>query len=119
MEEALLTKEKLQQSESNLAEAQRLTHTGSWSYDVSSGTLFISPELLRIFGRSPNIEKPAEEFFSESLHPEDRPFIEEAARNAKSEGIDCEFHYRIVLPDGSIKHVHRVAHPARVESSYN
>jgi PAS domain S-box-containing protein len=111
MEEALLAKEKLQRSESNLAEAQRLTHTGSWTHDGSSEALFVSPELLRIFGRDPDSETLALEVFRGSVHPEDRPFVEDAGRNAKSKGIDYEVDHRIVLPDGSIKHVHSVAHP--------
>jgi PAS domain S-box-containing protein len=111
LEEALLAKERLQQSESNLAEAQRLTHTGSWAQDVSSGTLFTSPELLRILGRDPCSGTLALETFRDSIHPEDRPFVEEAARNAQNEGIAFEFDHRIKFPDGSIKHVHSVAHP--------
>jgi PAS domain S-box-containing protein len=111
MDEALLAKEKLQQIECNFAEAQRLTHTGSWTQDVSSGTFFTSPELLRIFGRDPHTETLTLEMFRESVHPEDRAYIEEAARNAKSVGIDFEFDHRIVLPDGSIRHVHSVARP--------
>jgi PAS domain S-box-containing protein len=111
LEETLLAKEKLQQSECNLAEAQRLTHTGSWAQNVSSGTLFTSPELLRILGLDPRSETLAVETFRDCVHPQDRPFIEQAARRAKSEGIAFEFDHRIKLPDGSIKHVHSVARP--------
>jgi PAS domain S-box-containing protein len=111
LEEALLAQEKLQQSESNLAEAQRLTHTGSWAQDVASGTLFTSPELLRIYGRDPNSGTLSLAHFVDSVHPADRPFIEDTAIKAKNEGVDFQFEHRIILPDGSVKHVHSVAHP--------
>jgi PAS domain S-box-containing protein len=110
MEEALQAKEKLQQSQSYLAEAQRLTHTGSWAHDAS-GNFVASPELLRIFGRDPDTEKPSETLLRESVHPNDRPIIDEAVRKAASKQSDFEIDHRIVLPDGSIKHVHSVAHP--------
>jgi PAS domain S-box-containing protein len=111
LKEALMAKERLQQSESNLAEAQRLTHTGSWAQDVSSGTLFTSPELLRIYGRDPNSGTLSPADFVDSVHPEDRPCVAEIARKAKNEGVDFQFNHRIILPDGSVKHVHSVAHP--------
>jgi len=103
--------EKLKQSEAYLHEAQRLGHMGSWAHNVSSGTLFASPELLRIFGRDPDEEKLTVEKFRERIHPEDRPFIEEVANKSTNEKTDFEFDYRIVLPEGSIKWVYSVAHP--------
>jgi len=77
-------------SEAYLHEAQRLGHMGSWAHNVSSGTLFASPELLRIFGRDPDEEKLTVEKFRERIHPEDRPFIEEVANKCTNEKIDFE-----------------------------
>ena len=103
--------EKLRQSEAYLREAQRLGHMGCCAHNLSSGVFFASPELFRIFGHDPEEVKPSEELFRESIHPEDRPFIEEIAKKGRSEKSDFESDHRIVLPDGSIKHVHHVAHP--------
>jgi PAS domain S-box-containing protein len=111
LKEALMAKERLQQSESNLAEAQRLTHTGSWAQDISTGALFTSPELLRIYGRDPNSGTLSLADFVDSVHPEDRPFVAQIAREARNEGVDFQFNHRIILPDASVKHVHSVAHP--------
>lgn len=103
--------ESLRQSEAYLQEAQKLGHTGSWAHKVSSGTLFASPELVRIFGRDPDEGTPTRETFLESIHPEDRRFVEDVAVKAISDKADFEVDHRIVLPDGSTKYVHSVAHP--------
>lgn len=105
-EEALL------RSESYLAEGQRLSHTGSWALDVSSRELFWSQETYRIFGFDPTETTASiNETFLQRIHPEDRPTIEDGLKAAgiqkASHGVD----YRIVLPDGSIKHIHDVVYP--------
>jgi PAS domain S-box-containing protein len=102
--------EKLRQSEAYLQESQRLGHMGSWAYNVSSGALFASPELLRIFGRDPDQEKPTVQMFRGSAHPEDRAYVEEMLNIAIREKTDFGFDHRIVLPGGSIKHVYSMAH---------
>jgi PAS domain S-box-containing protein len=103
--------QKLRQSEAYLQEAQRLGHSGSWARNLSSQAFFASPELLRIFGHDPDEEKPTWEMFRERIHPEDLPPVEQRAIKAISEKANLESNYRIVLPDGSIRHVHSVAHP--------
>jgi PAS domain S-box-containing protein len=102
--------EKLRQNEAYLQESQRLGHMGSWAYNVSSGALFASPELLRIFGRDPDQEKPTAQMFRGSTHPEDQDYVEEMLNKAMRERTDFGFEQRIVLPDGSIKHVYSMAH---------
>jgi PAS domain S-box-containing protein len=102
---------KLRRSEAYLAEGQRLSHTGSWANNFLSNTFFASPEMLRIFGHDPDQEKPTEEMFVERIHPEDRQLMLETADKARKEKTDYEFDYRIILPDGSLKHIHGVAHP--------
>jgi len=103
--------ENLRQSEAYLHEAQKLGRMGSWAQNVISGNFFASRELLRIFGRDPNEEKPTWEMLRECIHPGDRPLYVETVNKATSEKADWDFDYRIVLPDGSIKHIHAVAHP--------
>jgi PAS domain S-box-containing protein len=102
--------EKLRQSEAYLHESQRLGHMGSWAYNVSSGALIGSPELLRIFGRDPDQEKLIVEMFRGSVHPEDRAYVDETIDKAMREKTDFAFDHRIVLPGGSIKHVYSMAH---------
>jgi PAS domain S-box-containing protein len=103
--------EKLRRSEGFLAEGQRISHTGSWSWKVSSGKVTWSEEHFRIFGFDPDQTKPSLQLFLETVHPEDRSFVErsldEAVRERK--GFDLEF--RIALADGSIKHVQGVGRP--------
>ncbi|HEY4046942.1 MAG TPA: PAS domain-containing protein [Acidobacteriaceae bacterium] len=101
----------LLQSEAYLHEAQRLGRTGSWARKLPSETVFASPELLRIFGYDPGEDKPTLEMFRRRVHPEDLAINEQRAAKALSEKTNWESNYRILLPDGSIRHVHSVARP--------
>jgi PAS domain S-box-containing protein len=112
--------EKLQQSEAHLQEAQTLGRIGSWVFNIAAGTVSGSPELFRILGRDPGEEQLTKEMLSDvrslpifrtSVHPEDLPFVEDFTNKARSEVKVGELEYRIVLPDGSVKYVHSVAHP--------
>jgi PAS domain S-box-containing protein len=104
--------EDLRRSEAYLAAGQRLSHTGSWAFNVSSGDLFWSEETFRIFGFDPATKKAsvAETFFPR-LHPEDRPRIERGIKEAEAVTGSYAADYRIVLPDGSVKHIHDVVYP--------
>ena len=108
----------LQRSEAYLAEAQRLSHTGSWAWNVRTGALFWSEEIFRIYGYNPQEMGPTWTQFLERVHPEDRAQIEQRAKieTTRKEWIDSHGHFRIVLPDGTIKHLHSVAHPAKDSS---
>src|SRR6266403_161915 len=103
--------EKLRGSEAFLAEGQRISHTGSWSWNVASGKVAWSEEHFRIFGFDPDKTEPSFQLFLETVHPEDRSFIERTLDEAVHEkrGFDIEF--RIALADGSIKHVQGVGRP--------
>ena len=112
--------EKLRQSEAHLQEAQTLGRIGSWAFHVAAGTVSASSELLRIFGRDPGDQQLAKEMlgdvrshpiFLASIHPEDRPFVEEFANKIQNEKKAQELEYRIVLPDGAVKYVYSAAHP--------
>jgi PAS domain S-box-containing protein len=113
-EQELLTQE-LRRREAYLAEAQRMSHTGSWAWNVGSGALFWSREIFRIYGYNPQETGPTWEQFLARVHPEDRAQIEQRAKieTSRKEWADSLGDFRIVLPDGTIKHLHSVAHPAK------
>jgi PAS domain S-box-containing protein len=98
----------LQQSEAYLAEAQRLSRTGSFGWNVASGTLYWSRETFSILGY-PDGTKPTLDLVFQRVHPDDRPAVQEAVARASGGGDELELEHRLVLPDGSTKHVHVVA----------
>jgi PAS domain S-box-containing protein len=107
-----LQEEKLQRSEAYLAEAQRLTHTGSWAWQVAGrDALHLSEEWYRIYGFDPEDGLPAWEKRLQRIHPEDRAKWEEATDRAIGEKSDYDVEYRIVLPGGTVKYIHTVGHP--------
>ncbi|HXC62194.1 MAG TPA: PAS domain-containing protein, partial [Nitrospiria bacterium] len=103
--------EKLRHTESDLLEAQRISQTGSWKLDASSGTVTVSPQIFRIFGVSPDEDTSTPEFWFSRNHIEDRKRIQELFERSRTQKTDYEADYRIVLPDGTIKHLHAVGHP--------
>src|SRR6266851_1949760 len=108
----------LRRSEGYLAEAQKLTHTGSWAWNVRTGVLFWSREIFSIYDYEYQEMGLTWPQFLERIHPEDRPQIEQSARMEASgkEWLDSQNDFRIILPDGTIKHLHSVAHPVRDDS---
>ncbi|HWZ74936.1 MAG TPA: MHYT domain-containing protein [Candidatus Sulfotelmatobacter sp.] len=107
-----LQEEKLQRSEAYLAEAQRLTHTGSWAWQVAGGdAVHLSEEWYRIYGFDPENGPPALEERQQRTHPEDRAKWQGAIDRAIAEKSEYEVEFRILLPDGSVKHIHTVGHP--------
>src|SRR5258705_8886345 len=107
--------QELQRSEFYLAEGQRLAHMGSWAWNVRTGTLFWSEETFRIYGYSAQETGPAWEQFLQRVHPKDRAQIEQRAKMEASGKEWTESHgdFRVVLPDGTVKYLHSVAHPVR------
>jgi PAS domain S-box-containing protein len=107
-----LQEEKLQRSEAYLAEAQRLTHTGSWAWRVAGGdALHLSEEWYRIYGFDPESRPPAFEQLLERTHPEDRAKVKGAIDRAIDRKSDYEVEFRILLPDATTKYIHTVGHP--------
>jgi PAS domain S-box-containing protein len=104
--------EALRRSEGYLAEAQRLTHTGSWAWRVAGrDALHLSEEWYRLYGFDPKEGLPAWEKRLQRIHPEDRAKWQEATDRAIGEESDYEVEFRILLPDGTVKHIHTVGHP--------
>ena len=102
----------LRQSEAYLAEAQRLTHTGSWAWSpVAAQGHYWSEEMFRIFGFDPQQGLPTHEKFWRRVHPEDRNKVDEHIQRAVSHKVDYVVVHRIVLPDGTLKHVQSIGHP--------
>src|SRR6202158_3409821 len=101
--------ESLRQSEAYLAEAQRLSHTGSFGWRPSTGEILWSEETLRIF-QFDRATKPTAELVLQRVHPEDAALVKQTIERASQDGKDFEHKYRLVMPDGRIKHVHVVAH---------
>src|SRR6266404_4110676 len=101
--------EKLQQSEAYLSEAQRLSHTGSFGWRVSTGDILWSEESFRIF-QYERTTKPTEELILQRFHPEDAAFVKQTIERAAQDGKDFDFEHRLLMPDGSVKYVHVVAH---------
>src|ERR1700681_1041442 len=107
-----LQEEKLQRTEAYLAEAQRLTHTGSWAWRVAGrDALHLSEEWYRIYGFAPENGPPALEERRQRTHPEDRAKWQGAIDRAIAEKSVYEVEFRILLPGGTIKHIHTVGHP--------
>src|SRR5580692_9829238 len=107
---------KLERSEANLLESQRLVHMCSWAYDPSSRMVKFSPEVKRIYDIKSDQDIWAADFFLDRVHPEDRPVVEEIFRRAQLDKTDYDASYRIVLLDGSIKHIFSVGHPVLNQS---
>src|SRR6266446_168431 len=104
----LLTQE-LRRREAYLAEAQRLSHTGSFGWKPDSGEIVWSDETYRIFEYDHAV-KPTIDLLVQRVHPEDRPDFLKVIENASAGATQFEHTYRWLLPDGSVKHVHALAH---------
>jgi formate hydrogenlyase transcriptional activator len=105
----------LRQTEAYLAEAQSLSHTGSFGWKVATGEILWSEETFRIYEYD-RTTKPTVELIRQRVHPEDVALLKERIERASREGQDFEHEYRLLMPDRSVKHVHVVAHAARDES---
>jgi PAS domain S-box-containing protein len=102
----------LRNSGAYLAEAQRLSHTGSFGWKPSSGEIFWSEESFRIFQCDPKT-KPTVDFILSRVHREDHDLAQQQIDRASRHGQGFDFEHRLQLPDGSVKHVRVTAHPSR------
>jgi PAS domain S-box-containing protein len=102
-------------SEMYLTEAQKLSGTGSFGWDVSSGELFWSDQTFRVF-QYDRTTKPTLELIVQRTHPNDRAAVQKTIDDASRTGKDFDHEYRLLMPDGSAKYVHAVARAARAPS---
>ena len=105
------THEKLRESQAYLAEAQKLSHTGTFGWDLSSGDLFWSPETFRIFEYEPTTSIRVERAV-ERTHPEDRAKVYQLIERVSRDKTPFDLEYRLQFPDGSVKYVRVVGRPS-------
>jgi PAS domain S-box-containing protein len=103
---------RLRRSEAYLAEAQRLSHTGSFGWKPDSGEIVWSDETYRIFEYDPAVE-PTIDSVVQRVLPSDRALVQQVFDRASQTGTDFEHEYRLLLADGRVKHVHAIAHALR------
>src|SRR5579863_2872092 len=92
-----------------LAEAQKLSHSGIFAWNVSSGVLEWSDETYRILGFTRETN-PTLDLVFDRIHPEDRPRLQEIRDLATRDGMDLDVEYRLLMPDGDVRYLHVVAH---------
>ncbi len=100
--------EALRRSEAYLAQAQTLSHTGSFGWNPASGEIYWSAETFRIFGFDP-ATPPDSARMVQQTHPEDKDLLEQTLDRARREKKDFDLEYRLLMRDGSVKHLHVVA----------
>jgi len=98
-----------------LAEAQRLSHAGTFGWKVRSGELVWSDETYRILGFTRETN-PTLDLVFDRVHPDDLDRVRLLSDRAAQNGMDLDVEHRILLPDGVIKYVHAVAHAGRDSS---
>ena len=101
----------LQRSQANLAEAQRLSHTGSWAFDVASDKyIYLSEECLRIFELDAQESLPTREGISRLIHRKDWDEVQRDFEKLLREKVDTSTEFRVTLPSGTIKYIHAIRH---------
>jgi PAS domain S-box-containing protein len=113
--ELFQAEEALRRSETYLAEAQNLSHTGSFGWDVSSGEIYWSQETFRIFEYEPAASVTTE-LVDQRTHPEDRSTVQQLMTRASDERKAFDFEHRLLMPDGSVKYLRVVGRPSIEES---
>jgi formate hydrogenlyase transcriptional activator len=102
----------LRRSDAYLAEAQRLSHTGSFGWKPGTGEMIWSDETFRIL-QCDLTTKPTVEFVLSRVHPDDSHLVQQQIERASRDGEGFDFEHRLHLPDGSVKHVRVTAYPSR------
>jgi len=115
--EVKLAEMKLRESEAYLAEAQRLSHTGSWAFSPATGNFrYWSDESFRLMGFDPADGTPPFETVAQRFHPDDQPVIAAKLERATRERAEFKVDYRIIHPGGEVRDLHAVAHPVLGQS---
>ncbi|MBV8224802.1 MAG: PAS domain S-box protein, partial [Verrucomicrobia bacterium] len=110
--------EALRRSEAYLAEAQKLSHTGSFGWNVSTGKIYWSQETFRIFEYDSATE-PTLDRVLDRTHPEDRALVEEVIDRVSLERKDFDVEHRLLMPDDSVKYLRVVGRPSKGDASGN
>jgi signal transduction histidine kinase len=105
----------LRRSEAYLAEAQRLSRTGSFGRGMTSGEIVWSKELYRILEIDEAV-RPTVELILQRVHPDDRELVRHEVNNVERDEHDCDYEFRLLAPSGAIKHLHVRAHRVSYES---
>jgi PAS domain S-box len=108
--------DELRRSEAYLAEGERISQTGSWAWTLATDEQYWSQEMFRICGFDPAGGPPKLSAVIERIHPDDARRVDSSLRAAAAESRDIEGNYRLMMPDGSTKHIHFVAHPVIPDS---
>jgi PAS domain S-box-containing protein len=104
--------ERLQRSEGYLAQSQKLTHTGTWAWDPRTQTaLHCSEEMFRIFGLDSRESLPTRDNLMQQIHPEDRDWVAKSWKNSLRERVDTFDEFRVLMPDGTVRHINFSGHP--------
>ena len=105
----------LQQARAYMAESERLSLTGSFSWNVVTGEISWSDEVFRIYEWDPSIT-PTLERARERIHPEDLDLRDQTVERAVREMRDFQYGHRLVMPNGSIKHLEMLCHAVKDKS---
>ena len=106
------TEDDVRRSGAYLAESQKLSRTGSFSWNVSTGEVFWSEEAYRIAGYDLTV-KPTLELIFERIHPEDISRVREILERVARDGTHLDLEHRFLMPEGTVKYVHVLARPIR------
>jgi PAS domain S-box-containing protein len=99
----------IRRSDAYLAEAQKLSHTGSFGWRPDCGEIVWSDETYRVFEYDSTL-KPTVDSVVQRVHPDDRAVAQQVIDHATTTSTNFEHEYRLLLPDGRVKHVHAIAH---------
>src|SRR6185369_13650591 len=118
IEDRKRAEEALRRSESYLAEAQRLSQTGSWAWNPEQDIRYWSEECYRVLSFDPQDGLPRFEDFFQRIHPDDQPGFRELIQTAIREKAEWEAGYRIVHPDSTVRDIHVLGHPVLSTSGH-
>jgi PAS domain S-box-containing protein len=110
--------ESLRKNEAYLAEAQRLSQTGSWAWSPDQDIRYWSEECYRVLSFDPQDGLPRFEDFFQRIHPDDQPGFRELIETAIREKAEWKADYRIVHPDGPVRDIHVLGHPVLSTSGH-
>lgn len=107
--------QELRRTKAHLTNAQRLSHTGSVGMEVKTASIYWSEESARIYGYPPGTQ-PTPELILQRVHPDDVALLKSVLERAAQGGHDFEFEHRLLMPDGSIKHIYNLSQCVRDEA---